>query len=264
MLLDGRTGTVLTGSGDAASIVGQPISIGNLDQVRAHRTGWVTTTLRGGQTRLRAPAAIDGTPWFVAVDLPEQAIFGPTDAEATKRVAAALAVGALTFAGLLVLWWRLATRVGSLQRAATNWAAGDWRYRSGLHGSDEFGQVAASFDMMAQERLTAELARTRAEADARDLAGRLTAVLRAATEFAIIGVDLQGKITFFNQGAERMLGYTAEEMTGESPLKFHDLEEIRTRAEESGSPGTRCSLGQPGQAPPTHTSGRTYVAMGLA
>src|SRR6185436_17041180 len=145
----------------------------------AKRVGWVTAKQRGGQTLLRAPASVEGTPWFVAVDLPEQATFGPTDAEATKRIAVALAVGALTLAGIILLWWRLATRVGSLQRAATNWAAGDWRYRSGLQGSDEVSQVAASFDLMAQERLIAELARTRAEAEARDLAGRLTAVLRA-------------------------------------------------------------------------------------
>jgi PAS domain S-box-containing protein len=44
---------------------------------------------------------------------------------------------------------------------------------------------------------------------------RLQAVLDAATEVAIIATDLHGRITLFNRGAERMLGYAAEEMLGQ-------------------------------------------------
>src|SRR6185503_4416460 len=40
------------------------------------------------------------------------------------------------------------------------------------------------------------------------------AVLEAATRVSIIATDPQGVITVFNTGAERMLGYDAEEMIG--------------------------------------------------
>ena len=33
---------------------------------------------------------------------------------------------------------------------------------------------------------------------------------------AIVALDMQGRITFWNAGAERMFGYTAEEMVGRS------------------------------------------------
>jgi diguanylate cyclase (GGDEF)-like protein/PAS domain S-box-containing protein len=76
-------------------------------------------------------------------------------------------------------------------------------------------------------------------------------VLDAATEQSIIATDPQGLITVFNTGAERMLGYSAQEMIGTSPERLHDPVEIRARAEELGmEPGfgvflVRAATGQP-------------------
>jgi PAS domain S-box-containing protein len=65
--------------------------------------------------------------------------------------------------------------------------------------------------------------------------GTLFAQILASTEQAIIATDVDGLITVFNQGAERMLGYTAAEMVGVStPAVFHDTEEVRERALELG------------------------------
>lgn len=56
---------------------------------------------------------------------------------------------------------------------------------------------------------------------------RLRSVLDAATGVSIIATDLQGLITVFNKGAERMLGYSAEEMIGkQTPASFHLSEEV--------------------------------------
>lgn len=44
----------------------------------------------------------------------------------------------------------------------------------------------------------------------------LNAILRSATDYAIITTDLNGRITSWNCGAERVLGWSAEEMTGRS------------------------------------------------
>jgi diguanylate cyclase (GGDEF)-like protein/PAS domain S-box-containing protein len=63
---------------------------------------------------------------------------------------------------------------------------------------------------------------------------RFDSVLRASTEYSIIGCDTSGRITVFNEGAERMLGYTAEEMIGRSPSLFHDDDEVAARAAELG------------------------------
>ena len=62
---------------------------------------------------------------------------------------------------------------------------------------------------------------------------RLKAVLDAATQIAIIATDPQGLITIFNAGAERMLGYSAEEMVGRNtPEILHFKPEIEARSRE--------------------------------
>lgn len=59
------------------------------------------------------------------------------------------------------------------------------------------------------------------------------AVLDAATEVSIIATDPDGLITVFNRGAEKMLGYSSEEMVGlHTPLSIHVAEEIEARGRE--------------------------------
>ena len=61
----------------------------------------------------------------------------------------------------------------------------------------------------------------------------LGSVLRSASEVAIIATDLDGTIQIFNTGAERMLGYSADELVGQStPACFHLGEEVAARGRE--------------------------------
>ena len=56
------------------------------------------------------------------------------------------------------------------------------------------------------------------------------AVLDSATHMAIIATDQNGTIVVFNKGAERMLGYLADEVVGRlTPLPFHDNDELEAR-----------------------------------
>ncbi len=58
-------------------------------------------------------------------------------------------------------------------------------------------------------------------------------LLAAASEVSIISTDPKGMITLFNRGAERMLGYSAEEVVGKkSPTMFHIQDEIDARERE--------------------------------
>ena len=65
-------------------------------------------------------------------------------------------------------------------------------------------------------------------------------MLDATTQYAIIGTDADGLITVFNGGAERMLGYRAEDVVGRRrPDLFHDREELERLAVEFGVPVER-------------------------
>lgn len=64
-------------------------------------------------------------------------------------------------------------------------------------------------------------------AELEDLNRLLNDVLQASSEIAIVATDEKGLITLFNNGAERMLGYQAEEVLAErTPVVFHTTVEI--------------------------------------
>jgi PAS domain S-box-containing protein len=61
----------------------------------------------------------------------------------------------------------------------------------------------------------------------------LSNLLRAASELSIIATDVNGIITVFNEGAQRMLGYSEDEMVGVStPAPLHLKDEIIARGKE--------------------------------
>jgi diguanylate cyclase (GGDEF)-like protein/PAS domain S-box-containing protein len=89
-------------------------------------------------------------------------------------------------------------------------------------------------------KVTRDLTEPRAqEQQIRDRAQLVSGVLAAATECSIIGTDLDGVITIFNTGAERMLGYRSREMVGVRTATFvHDAGQVAQRADELGiAPG---------------------------
>lgn len=61
---------------------------------------------------------------------------------------------------------------------------------------------------------------------------RLQAVFDSASEVAIVATDAHGYIQVFNRGAERMLGYSAEDVKGQLPTMFHREAELLARALE--------------------------------
>ena len=83
--------------------------------------------------------------------------------------------------------------------------------------------------------------RRRTEAELMQVNARLNALLDASTQVSIIAADPDGLITVFNPGAERMLGYSAQEMVGVStPLLIHDAQEVNAHAARlSAEFGTR-------------------------
>ncbi|RYE72021.1 MAG: PAS domain S-box protein, partial [Oxalobacteraceae bacterium] len=76
-------------------------------------------------------------------------------------------------------------------------------------------------------------AKRAADAALRHVSALLGNVLRAASEMSVIATDMNGIITVFNAGAERMLGYSADEMVGcRTPACLHDEEEVAARTAE--------------------------------
>ncbi|WP_421854228.1 CHASE domain-containing protein [Marinomonas sp.] len=81
-------------------------------------------------------------------------------------------------------------------------------------------ELNANLESQVKER-TAEL---------RELNLLLSEVLNASSEVSIIATDMNGVITLFNNGSERMLGYSAEEVVGKiKPAHFHLESELEQK-----------------------------------
>ncbi len=72
-----------------------------------------------------------------------------------------------------------------------------------------------------------------AEEDARATQANMQALIDASSDVAIIATDIDGLITVFNTGAEKLLGYSKEEIVGKlSPAAFHLEAEVIARGQE--------------------------------
>jgi PAS domain S-box-containing protein len=72
--------------------------------------------------------------------------------------------------------------------------------------------------------------------DERNVRSMTNHLLDVATSTAFIGVDLLGTITIFNAGAQELLGYSAEEVTGKLRLEtLHEPDELARAAHAAGT-----------------------------
>lgn len=84
--------------------------------------------------------------------------------------------------------------------------------------------ISQIVDITAQKTFEIQLAKTIAYNEA---------ILDASTQVAIIGTDINGIITTFNEGAEQLLGYEAEELINkETPQLIHLKEEVEKVAQK--------------------------------
>jgi len=106
----------------------------------------------------------------------------------------------------------------------------DWEQRRAqIIGLGEFSSRKSYYPELQQQ--LKELKKTRA--GLADAFFQLQSVLDAASEISIIATDRNGVITLFNRGAEKMLGYKAEEVVGiQTPLVLHSANEVGERAQE--------------------------------
>ena len=75
--------------------------------------------------------------------------------------------------------------------------------------------------------------RKQADAALRETSSLLQSVLDAASEVSIIATDPDLTIRVFNAGAQRLLGYSADEVVGRAtPLLIHDADELAHREQE--------------------------------
>jgi PAS domain S-box-containing protein len=103
---------------------------------------------------------------------------------------------------------------------------GDYSIRAQKISSDETGLLTEAFNAMLA-RIEEQTEALRKDEEIRSF---LAAIVESS-EDAIVGKDLEGKVISWNAGAERMFGYTAAEMVGQSITRVQALDRPEEEAQ---------------------------------
>lgn len=131
---------------------------------------------------------------------------------------------------LLGLW--LARHMRSLTRASLEVADGNFSLQPLPEGEDDIGQLGRAFNLMSQaiqDRVN-ELTKAKEIAEASEI--RLRTLTDSAND-AIVMMNSQDVISYWNPAAERILGYPAEEALGQNIYRLLVPERYRTASERA-------------------------------
>ncbi len=87
-------------------------------------------------------------------------------------------------------------------------------------------------------------------------------IMDSAMDYAIFAMDLQGRITLWNEGARRTLGWTEEEMLGQTPERLYNEVDRRAKRFQHGMRVALAEGGLSGERPFLRRSGETFAAQG--
>jgi len=217
--------TMLARSLDAEKWIGTKRNqVPELVNLIARRSGAARfVSMLDGIERIHGAAPVPGTAWTTVASIPTAALDATVAALIRKWVGIGLLTSLASLALAHVAARRTAQPILAIAATAAQVGGGDIAARAAAEGSSEVVGFATAFNGMLDS-----LNRQQAELAASERRYRL--VLDASSEVAIISTDIDGLITMFNRGAERMLGYAAAEMVGRAtPAAFHLAEEMAAR-----------------------------------
>jgi len=160
-----------------------------------------------------------------------------------SMIIGAIAVFFLTGSVVAVLFGSSVTKpLHLLSIAAQALERGNMHARVPVRSHDEIGQLAATFNNMAEARMQFEEALLAGERKLWNITSHLAE--------GIYVLDQQGKVTFMNPEAERLLGWTSEELNEKGA---HDLVHYRN-ADGTLLPLANCAMHRVGMSGKTYSS----------
>jgi PAS domain S-box-containing protein len=218
-----RSGTIMARYPEGGQWVGQRMSDAPIIRFALTQRGEGSVELTGldGVRRLYVVTPFRGFPderFESIVGIPVDVAFAEVS-RALHRSLIWLAV--VSGLALLTAWVGgnvfILRRTRALLQTTRRLREGDLSARTGLaEGRGELDQLGQAFDEMAAALEAREAAAKRMEATLRASSNAVRAVIHASP-LAIVVLDHDGKITAWNPAAQRIFGWSAEEVLGQAP-----------------------------------------------
>jgi len=176
-----------------------------------------THYLRDGNSVMAMGRPISGTPWFLVIEFPDHVFLTQANRFLRRMVLVGLGLFVIGVAGAFLLSRSITRPLESLTKAASEISDGHYSRVVDIRQNDELGSLASAFNVMAARvgNSQHELERKVHELElAEEAASKLAAIIESSKD-SIIGKDLNGIITSWNDGARKLYGYTAEEALGQ-------------------------------------------------
>ncbi|MBZ0105493.1 MAG: EAL domain-containing protein [Sulfuricella denitrificans] len=176
---------------------------------------------------------------YTVVGIPTEIVFAKPNHAFVRNVSLMVLIGLL----VLIMAWvggdlLVLKRVRALSGAARKMGQHDLSVRSGLpHDEEEIGQLARSFDEMADNLEAWQKQLLQSSHELEKLSYRNQLILNSAGE-GICGVNGDCLVTFINPAAATMLGYQVDELIG---LPLHETVHCR-KADGTVFPHEECPM----------------------
>lgn len=178
----------------------------------------VTHYLRDGNSVMALGRPISGTPWFIVVEFPDHVFLSQASRFFKRMVVTGLVLLAIGIVGAFTLSRSITRPLNLLTESASGISSGDYSGMVHIHRNDELGALGNAFNSMVVRLRGSQRDLERNIQDlklAHEAASKLAAIVESSRD-AIIGRTLDGTITSWNKGAEKLYGYSPEEVVGRS------------------------------------------------
>ena len=202
-------------------------------QIGTIRYPWMNPELGETKPRQKLAKFIYFKPWnwIIVAGAYEEEIYHSLY-ETERFILLVVLISLVMAFGLTIILARVLTKpILDLTEVTARMSAGDLSQRIKTISTDEIGILAYSFNRMAAQiqNYTANLEklieeRTRDLMDSREkyrtLSQFLKSILESATQYAIIAMDMDGTITEFNKGAEKIFAWKKEEVINKQNISI--------------------------------------------
>lgn len=155
-------------------------------------------------------SAID---WHVIAEQPISVVYGEARQSAYFSIAISIAAVLIAIFVAIYVAGKISRPIESLHTAALQFGQGNLGHRAPVETGDEIGDLAQSFNAMAETLGKAMLSLRREEEVVKAERNKLSLILGGITN-AVVAVDTDGKVILFNKAAEALVGRGESEVLG--------------------------------------------------